>query len=175
MLLLRKAFIVITPASRTRPDQIQDNADTHDAIFLEGPSQRPNSNIQRPKFLIFHITGNPALIEYYRDFLTHIHTSLSPHAEASNYYFQIYGQSLPGFEVSPRSSNANSYPIPPRVEGLEAQIRAVCSTLQNTLQSYSEDDNRTDKPGVILIGHSVGAYIALEIVRSVSPIIAARR
>jgi hypothetical protein len=152
-----------TPASRTR---IQDNfpvyADTHDTIFLEGPIQRPNSNIQRPKFLIFHITGNPALIEYYRDFLTHIHTSLSPHAEVLNYYFQIYGQSFPGFEVSSRSSHSNG-----RVKGLEAQIQAVCSTLQNALHSFSEDDNLTDKPGVILIGHSVGAYIALEIIRGV--------
>lgn len=172
--LLCKTFDMMTPASRTPPDQIQDNfpvynADAHDTIFLQGPFEKPNSNVQRSKFLIFHITGNPALIEYYRDFLTHIHTTLSPHAKVLNYYFQIYGKSLPGFEVSSHSSNSNepSDSIPQRVKGLEGQIQAAYSTLQNALQSYSEDGNLTDNPGVILIGHSVGAYIALEVIRSV--------
>jgi len=105
---------------------------------------------------IFFITGNPGCIGYYHSFLSLLSKNLS----SEN--ISIYGHSLANFVDDPPPSHA---PCPPKhVLGLQGQIDCV----ERILESYADaNDLRTggNMPRVILVGHSVGAYIGLEILR----------
>ncbi|ORY17625.1 hypothetical protein BCR34DRAFT_446546, partial [Clohesyomyces aquaticus] len=119
-------------------------------------------------YLIYFITGNPGLIEYYRTFLTHLYGLLYP-----CHNIQVFGRNLSGFETnsSPSikpSENFTSHTLhlgekegaPPY--GLEEQIRHCQLALEDLvagLRTPAEDVR------VILIGHSVGSYILLELIR----------
>ncbi|KAJ5688938.1 hypothetical protein N7462_003330 [Penicillium macrosclerotiorum] len=133
-----------------------------------------------PHTTIFFISGNPGLVSYYHPFLSLLGQHLSPAQEeqkngkhdteksaSSSPSIQIYGCSLGGFEVNPESTSQKLY-------NLEDQIQFVhnkLETLMVTNKHASTSANGTPKPSpaskhkVILIGHSVGAYIAMEILR----------
>ncbi|KAK4979581.1 hypothetical protein LTR66_010437 [Elasticomyces elasticus] len=115
--------------------------------------------------LIFVITGNPGLIEYYRPFCTALLKHLSalnfkknqPLSEDTNIY--IYGHSLAGFELG----DADNRILP---LDLEQQIAFVEARLDDAARSLiSNADGRRKNVEVVLIGHSVGAYILLEILQ----------
>ena len=108
--------------------------------------------------LIFFITGNPGLISYYKTFLSTLHQLLSDTSKIANSdVFHIYGQSLAGFEqndnLPPRSSTPWS---------LEDQIEVL---LQSLNDQSTPSGSRQGQPydSIILIGHSVGTYIIMEI------------
>ncbi|CAG7926717.1 unnamed protein product [Penicillium olsonii] len=107
-----------------------------------------------PKTTIFFISGNPGLIGYYHPFL-----SLLAQYVTKETSFRIYGSSLGGFEIGKES---------PKDLDLEDQICFVQKNL-NTLMAEKNNANSRDSHGnpsrekVILIGHSVGAYMAMEI------------
>lgn len=87
--------------------------------------------------------------------------------------FHIYGSSLGGFEVGAESSNEKKKKEQPELYGLEQQIHLAESRLEafvsaNCPQPASTTvttGNVQNRPRVILMGHSVGAYIAMEILR----------
>ncbi|CAI7605450.1 unnamed protein product [Penicillium pancosmium] len=134
---------------------------------------------------VFFISGNPGLIGYYHSFLSLLVRYLTDADEPTrkkSYLYEIYGCSLGGFEVhddeySPSKSaygshNCDNQDDPKRngrLYGLEDQICFV----QEKLAALMDDDTGTSDQGlctaqrrkVILIGHSAGAYIAMEIVR----------
>lgn len=106
------------------------------------------------KTTIYFISGNPGLIGYYHPFLSLLAKYLT--IETS---FHIYGCSLGGFEIGKDS---------PKDLDLEDQIRFAqgnLHTLMNEKINATRDDhsNGTAREQVILIGHSVGAYMAMEI------------
>jgi pimeloyl-ACP methyl ester carboxylesterase len=125
------------------------------------PSYRPQSSTT---YIIYFITGNPGLIEYYRVFLSHLYALLT--STTSNTptppTFHIYGRSLSGFETSPLSQHNHSNPPP---YSLQDQIRDSSSELENLVRSVRESEGAAKNIRVILMGHSVGAYILLEITR----------
>ncbi|KAI2672733.1 hypothetical protein CBS147325_4239 [Penicillium roqueforti] len=125
-----------------------------------------------PKTTIFFISGNPGLIGYYHPFLSLLSKYLGEEEENSPSLqsFQIYGSSLSGFEIDEHQ------PSPPPNNGvdldLEGQIRFVqgkLAALMGDQRSGNGNGKATVDAGarqkVILIGHSVGAYIAMEILR----------
>jgi hypothetical protein len=127
-------------------------------------------------YLIYHITGNPGLIEYYRTFLTHLYGSLTTRlsislleSSASRPDFQIYGRSLNGFEVDGASSSSissehvNAVKAPPY--SLEEQIVQSQRVLEEVVEKLTNEGAKDVR--VILMGHSVGSYILLEIIRRV--------
>ncbi|KAK0735369.1 hypothetical protein B0T21DRAFT_412001 [Apiosordaria backusii] len=136
-----------------------------DAIpFLEYPS--PNRNDKtRKQCLIFFITGNPGLAAYYIPFLTTLRQLLNERESnpSSNQAHHIYSRNLLGFSdhdhtptfgttyTTPSGETLTTHPFT-----LEDQIQSITSTLLtlNTPTSFSS---------IILVGHSVGAYIATEI------------
>ena len=124
-----------------------------DAIRLRPPSQKiaPDYSPEETVY-IYLIPGNPGLIEYYRDFLTALSTH--PWFNRDDIRFDILGQSLSGFEV--HSSHHSRDPSPPYT--LQEQV----SHLQTRLDYHLSSKQGTKPVRVILVGHSVGAYILLE-------------
>ena len=109
---------------------------TPTVFFSEGSSSESS---QSTDTAVFFIPGNPGLIAYYHVFLALLSERLS---------FPVYGRSLAGF-IDPET----------RMYSVEEQIVFV----QRSLDSFMAHDEKKKK--VILIGHSVGAYIAMELLR----------
>ena len=112
-------------------------------------------------YLIFMITGNPGLISYYQPFLSTLHALLLSSSTSQSGRFYIYGNSLTGFDDS--ESPGSGKPEPPF--GLQYQIRSVENLLFQQINAHRKASASQEKPlKVILMGHSVGAYILLELI-----------
>lgn len=133
-------------------------------IYLDPPSTaKPKDSAQRA-LLVFFITGNPGLISYYGPFLDRLQSLLCDDGRlrGDNRYY-TYGASLSGFEVngdqSSRSHRSSSHNAPC---GLQEQIDQVAARLEHVACSITSSEGQ--RMPVILVGHSVGSYILLEIV-----------
>ncbi|KAJ4302800.1 hypothetical protein N0V90_001691 [Kalmusia sp. IMI 367209] len=121
-------------------------------IHLYNPTfKKPNRS-----YLIYFITGNPGLIEYYRVFLAHLYGLLTRDI-TSQTTFHVFGRSLSGFET--RKEEGDSPPF-----SLQEQIARSHTALEDLVRNVRERDGVQDVR-VILMGHSVGSYILLEIIR----------
>ncbi|KAJ5955112.1 hypothetical protein N7501_009391 [Penicillium viridicatum] len=123
------------------------------------------------KTTIFFISGNPGLIGYYYPFLSLLAKHLDEPKEehlTSLPSFQIYGCSLSGFEIDePQVSQNKAIEL-----DLEGQICFVQGKLATLMGDEANGNGKATRQKVILIGHSVGAYIAMEILsrhREASP------
>ena len=112
-----------------------------------------------PVYHVFFIPGNPGCIGFYNTFLLLLSRLLTDH------HVDICGYSLahfidhPGQDIEPEGNKHIS---------LQGQI----SYVENLLRAHFVDqpaiaqDARTGKvPSIIIVGHSVGAYIGLEVLR----------
>ena len=110
------------------------------------PSERSRGS--KSKALIYYLCGNPGLIEYYTDFLSNLRGLLDK--IETNTAYDIYGTNLLGFsddDHAPFSSNNKPWDLNGQIEGMYDKIAAKG-------EGYDF---------VILMGHSVGTYIAVEI------------
>lgn len=130
----------------------ESDREDQDRLCYETTPNRDKGDGQT--YLIFMITGNPGLISYYEPFLSTLHSLLS--SSASRFY--ISGYSLAGFNSSQKDRRGVSSS---RI-GLEEQIHHVERNLFGQLDALRSGHVC---PKVILIGHSVGAYILLELIR----------
>ncbi|KAF5663230.1 hypothetical protein FHETE_7610 [Fusarium heterosporum] len=105
------------------------------------------SQNSKQKALIYYICGNPGLIEYYTDFLSNLR-GLLDQVETGTAY-DIYGTNLLGFsdDHEPFSSSNKPWDLDGQIEGMYDGVAA----------------KGKDYDFVILMGHSVGSYIAVEI------------
>jgi pimeloyl-ACP methyl ester carboxylesterase len=131
--------------------------------YIDPISENPRASYH----LIFMITGNPGLISYYSTFLSTLYNLLTDKKSESE-VFQIYGQSLAGFEQDDRPNLTTSVPY-----SLEDQIEILLHVLnEKTIPSGPRKGQRYDS--IILIGHSVGTYIIMEMLnrlrKSASPL-----
>lgn len=127
--------------------------------------------------LVFLIPGNPGIISYYTDFLHDLAACLDPGRDsctANPERFIIQGSSLPGFELSGPVDPVVRDEKPPfglrkQVENVECIIERQCLTcFEDREKAISPSPSNNDTPGAIrlvLIGHSIGAYIMLEVIR----------
>lgn len=131
-------------------------------IHLRTPPE-PGKKTTSRTYLIYFVTGNPGLVEYYRTFLTHLYGLLS-HNTASDrdVEFQVYGRSLSGFEMNNAEIKTMKWRKQPPY-GLQDQIRHSEDELADLVEEIKEQGAKDVR--VILVGHSVGAYISLEIIR----------
>lgn len=161
-------------------------------MAVTGPRITPNSFLattvpagESCPITIYFISGNPGLIGYYHTFLSLLASYLSsssPSSQDKESSFHIYGSSLGGFEVGAESSKENGdentakkkEEPEPELYGLDQQIHLAESRLEAFLSTNctttvttttTTTGNVQNRPRVILIGHSVGAYIAMEILR----------
>jgi len=137
--------------SRAIPVTTQNPGEISLHLYSEDPSASHH--------LIYFITGNPGLISYYNTFFQTLHELLSSSMASSSNIFHIHGQSLAGFEDDPtKPFRATPY-------SLEDQISLSFSTLQD-LRIPSGPKKSQSYTSIILIGHSVGAYILLELINT---------
>ncbi|KAL7624811.1 hypothetical protein AAE478_004025 [Parahypoxylon ruwenzoriense] len=110
--------------------------------------------------LIFFIPGNPGLIDYYEPFLSALRGLIDGTASLQHTRFHIYGQDLAGF----RDNDHEPFTAQRKPHDLEYQIQHSLAALK---QLRAGPGPRTGFPydELLLIGHSVGAYIALELCR----------
>lgn len=115
-------------------------------------------------YLVFFIPGNPGFIAYYTTFLAtlnHLLATTLPNGDSPNPAFHIFGQSLPGFEDDDDTVEGHSGPY-----GLQEVIEHTFDLL--LAQKISTADRKGESfDGIILIGHSVGSYILLELLRKI--------
>ncbi len=115
-------------------------------------------------YLVFFISGNPGFIAYYSTFLATLNHLLSPKLASDRSptaAFHVFGQSLPGFEDEDATNPSHSGPY-----GLQEVIDHTFDLL--ITQSISTGDRKGETfDGIILVGHSVGSYILLELLRKI--------
>lgn len=131
-----------------------DQNSLDELLYLSAP--RPQKDVEEI-YYIFFITGNPGLIGYYEPFLS----TLSSLLEDGKNRFCIFGASLEGFEISSarQDEKRRQHPV-----GLLGQIELTEARLRAFVRQHYHNDKRVPAK-VILIGHSVGAYILLELIR----------
>lgn len=145
------------------------------------PASSPDNSCEN--YVIYFITGNPGLISYYEPFLTTLSSLLSSdllNGGSGNRRIRICGASFAGFEPTAATVTSNktketnghfNYPV-----GLRNQILNAEYHLSDFITSFNQlNDTSTDghvhvppyraTTKVILIGHSVGAYVLLEMIR----------
>lgn len=110
--------------------------------------------------LVFFITGNPGLIEYYRTFLTLCFDSLR--TNYSNHHIKVAGTSLRGFGVQDGKHQLAANDNAHGPYDLEQQIEHIGLMLERAIESLVKQGHPTK---VVLMGHSVGSYILLEVLR----------
>ncbi|KAM5356586.1 hypothetical protein ACJ41O_003232 [Fusarium nematophilum] len=118
------------------------------------PSERHNDADQ--KALIYFVPGNPGLVEYYTDFLDLLRGLLDKIERDTTY--DIYGTNLLGFsddDHEPFGPGNEPWDLNGQIEGIYEDVAAKRVGL----------DSHAGKPYdyVILMGHSVGSYICVEI------------
>jgi pimeloyl-ACP methyl ester carboxylesterase len=115
------------------------------------------------RVLIFFIPGNPGLVEYYRHFLDIIRNQLIARDSKNKIGYYIHGASLAGFDISPESRQ-----IPTKVQtlplSLDDQVEDVYRRVERTVDRLRARDSIEGDLPVILIGHSIGAYMVLQTV-----------
>jgi pimeloyl-ACP methyl ester carboxylesterase len=123
----------------------------------------PTPNAAHERVLIFFIPGNPGLVEYYRPFLDIIRKQLTTRESKHNIGYYIHGASLAGFDINPGSRQ-----IPSKVQSLplslDEQVDDVYRRLERTVDHLRVRDSIEGDLPVILIGHSIGAYMVLQTV-----------
>ncbi|KAI9818416.1 MAG: hypothetical protein M1827_000475 [Pycnora praestabilis] len=128
---------------------------------------------------IFFITGNPGLISYYTTFLAHLSAILntpSPSQSKLDQYlrgplrsqsqnppkFHVFGASLAGFETSSHLPHPLS--LQEQIQYTESRLHEYVRLQRAKLQE-DMDGSSSGPVKIILVGHSVGAYILLELLR----------
>ncbi|KAL8716604.1 MAG: hypothetical protein Q9225_006082 [Loekoesia sp. 1 TL-2023] len=123
------------------------------------PPSAGRSEATAQEYLIFLIPGNPGLIPFYDLFLSTLHDLLKNSQASQSAKFHICGHSFAGF-----GTVEEDVQNPPQLAGLQEQIEYVDDLLYNQVDEIREKAGG-HTPKVILMGHSVGAYILLEIIR----------
>ncbi|KAL2754128.1 hypothetical protein ACRALDRAFT_1070005 [Sodiomyces alcalophilus JCM 7366] len=117
----------------------------------------------RPHILFYFIPGNPGYIDYYTEFLASLQKRVTPWSDG---HIHVHGRDLAGFRDDAHAAFTAENP-PYDVEG---QIRVVTQYIASLRRTpggaISEPSEKSSAPPydlVVLAGHSVGAYIALEV------------
>ncbi|KAF2637702.1 hypothetical protein P280DRAFT_457286 [Massarina eburnea CBS 473.64] len=131
---------------------------THPELHLAPLGPRSESAAPTPTYIIYFMPGNPGLISYYTIFLTHLYWKLTETAHR----IHVYGRSHSGFETDSTKATVQGGKAAPY--GLEEQITHTEHAVERLVGSVKESEE-TDDVRVILMGHSVGAYMLLEVTR----------
>lgn len=124
---------------------------------------RPPSDSAQKRVLIFFVPGNPGLVEYYRHFLDILRKRLNDRVSNTSTQYYISGASLAGFDVNStsRDTPTTNQCLPLSLDG---QVEDVFLRLKSTVARIVKVDRIQGDLPVVVIGHSIGAYMVLETV-----------
>ena len=130
---------------------------TEDVLFIgpDGNTEGPGS----PDLLIYVLPGNPCLISFYESFMSHL-SELLNHKKRK---VVVCGSTLPGFQPAQPTTLHGTLPVGLENQILNAEelaIRAITRCTSTRGIGGAGPDTQ-----VVLVAHSVGAYMALEILR----------
>lgn len=133
---------------------------------LSYPPRSPSAAVGTRHVLLYFISGNPGLIDYYSPFLTTLHTLLESSSTSQQQQsrppvaIHIQGRDLAGF-----ADKDHEEPFTPSnpPHTLEYQIRYVLSDIAATKVQAEGPRNGTPFDAVVIMGHSVGTFIGLEV------------
>lgn len=118
----------------------------------------PSPHTASERVLIYFICGNPGVISYYNSFFSLLRGLIDQsQISSAKTSYDLYGRSLLGFDDDdhkPFSKQNLPYDLDGQIEGLSADIA-----------NQKKDGKLYDK--VILMGHSVGAYLSVEIMHRI--------
>ncbi|KAL4938358.1 hypothetical protein BDV06DRAFT_57661 [Aspergillus oleicola] len=150
---------------------------TKNSFFHEVPSSESDPSSPYPTTIYF-ISGNPGLISYYHVFLSLLGGKLTelvaPGESGRRNAFHVVGHSLAGFELEPGNGIGGAkgngkVEGPEHYSDVKEQIHFVLRRLDYRMRALCEascsEKRSSQKPKVILIGHSVGTYMGMEIIR----------
>ena len=145
---------------RARSIERKDTCIETEEKLCYGPRHGPPEETTQD-YLIYFITGNPGCISYYQPFLSRLHSLLETSSAIESARFHICGHSFRGMEFAPNHDHGE----PPKSPiSLQEQINWQEDLLYKHVKSHqSRTSNKP--PKVILMGHSVGSYILLELIQ----------
>lgn len=174
-LVIRFAFIARLGLHDISPNTAIKSSTVHQVYFehfssamacsdeLEYFIPPPTTDAAHERVLVFFIPGNPGLVEYYRHFLDIIRRQLTTRESKRNISYYIHGASLAGFDISPGSrqtlSKVQTLPL-----SLDEQVEDVYRRVERTVDRLRVKDSIEGDLPVILIGHSIGAFMVLQTV-----------
>lgn len=137
------------------------------------PLSLSSSSGPSDEYHIFFVTGNPGCIAYYHDFLSLLAENLSMQNERGEVRrVHVYGHSLANFTEAQGGHTSELQGVR-KILRLEEQIQYVEVLLEqyvHSLQKGYVDQGFAGRKAptqlkIILVGHSVGAYICMEVLR----------
>ncbi|KAF2173904.1 hypothetical protein M409DRAFT_48815 [Zasmidium cellare ATCC 36951] len=128
------------------------------AMHLPGDISKKESSSER-RYLIYFLPGNPGVVAFYQRFLNQLSEALR-NSKAAEYDVEIFGTSLAGFECDAPNPSYRAQNPPVDIDG---QIEFVEKKLSRYLQSKAGDGGEPTR--VVLVGHSLGAYLAMEMLQ----------
>ncbi|EMC96879.1 hypothetical protein BAUCODRAFT_431137 [Baudoinia panamericana UAMH 10762] len=118
----------------------------HLRVSLDGTSP------QNP-LLVYFITGNPGVIQYYGSFMMHLKDQLATRQPGLKKNLIVHGASLDGFQSRPKTARWRPYDLREQIAGIRWQLALAVGTSKG---------QHPDPMPVILVGHSIGAYMLIE-------------
>ncbi|CAG7709984.1 unnamed protein product [Allacma fusca] len=115
-----------------------------------------------PEYLILVVPGNPGLIEYYRDFMSELYLLLRNHFPSKK--ISVLGISHGGHQIEGIEAPFPSVSENPQLYDLYGQIKAKEELIRSLLETTK----------IILIGHSIGCKMLLEVLKTLPEELQAR-
>ena len=128
-----------------------------------GPFDTAVASPSPPGLVVYFIPGNPCLMSYYKLFLSHLSSLLNSGLEGSEQQTIVGGYTLPGFQISNPTTIKGTLPAGLDDEILNAEDLLARAVARSGFRNG--DGGAVRGPKVILVAHSVGAYMVLEILR----------
>ncbi|KAL7267349.1 hypothetical protein RUND412_010067 [Rhizina undulata] len=128
------------------------------------PATTPISDSPPPALtLLLFLPGNPGVIHYYTSFLSTLSSLLQLNASANNVH--ILGVSHAGFDTRP-AGDKRRYGLREQIDGKVKLLEWIAGQWGEgkLLGGRKEDGGRLR---VVVVGHSVGAFVALEVVKCI--------
>ncbi|KAF8537162.1 hypothetical protein BDD12DRAFT_848019 [Trichophaea hybrida] len=138
------------PPPHSHPFPLPENFPPTDTLFFPATTNAVNAP------LLFFLPGNPALINYYTPFLTHL-SALNPH-------LTILGASHCGFSPTtlPVLHTSWAWKWGPQPWGLKKQVQMKKELLEHAI-------SHLNPRRVLVLAHSMGAFLALELLSLIPP------